>query len=62
MLVHLTAANLSDFTNIYFASFSPLNIAVTENGMGCRCLGQILASAGWITRSSKGISVCSGSW
>jgi hypothetical protein len=31
---HLTAATLSDFTNIYFAGFSRLNIAVTENGMG----------------------------
>jgi len=58
----LTAATLSDFTNIYFAGFSPLNIAVTENGMGCMCLGQILASVGCATRSSKGISVCSGSW
>jgi hypothetical protein len=54
---HLTAATLSGFTNIYFAGISPLNIAVTENGMGRRCLGQILASVGWVTRSSKGISV-----
>lgn len=52
----------SDFKNIYFAGFSPLNIAVTENGMGCRCLDKILASVGWVTSSSKGLSVCSGSW
>jgi len=30
---HLTAATLSEFTNIYFAGISPLNIAVTKNGL-----------------------------
>jgi hypothetical protein len=35
----------------------PLNIAVTENWMGYRCLGQVLASVGWVTSRLQWIVV-----